>query len=85
MFVETDLSEDGLNHIMFRFQVCGFSDLLFVYFKSTLYPDFFSASSYPIFAVVKIFQLEEFFDSLSEIESGNCLMICGGWFRDEWM
>ena len=30
-------------------------------------------------------RLEEFFDSLSEMEFGNCLMICGGWFYDEWI
>ena len=67
---------------MFRFHVFGFS-----HFKSTLQPDFFSASLYSTFAVLKISWLEEFFDSLSEMEFGNCLMICRGCstFEDEWM
>ena len=36
MSVETDLLKGGLFCIMFRFRVFGFSDLLLVYFKSTL-------------------------------------------------
>ena len=83
--VETDLIKGGLNHIIFRFRVFDFSDLLLAYFKSTLKPDFFSASSYLTFTVLKMSWLEEFFGSLSKMEFGNCLMICGGWFDDEWM
>ena len=62
---------------MFRFRVFGFSDLLSLYFKTTLKHDFFSASSYSTFAVLKTSWLEEFFDSLSEMEFGNCLIISG--------
>ena len=43
-----------------------------------------SASSYSTFAVLKIW-LEEYSDSLSEMEFSNCVMICGGCFDDEWM
>ena len=38
-FVETDLLKGGLNHIMFGIRVYRFSDVLFVYFKSTLSPE----------------------------------------------
>ena len=41
-------------------------------------------SSYSTMAVLKISWLE-FFNSLSEIEFVNCLMICSGWFDIEWI
>ena len=85
MFVETDLLKGGLNHIMFGFCVFGFSDLLLVYFKSTLQPNFFSASLYSTFPVLKISWLDDVLNSLSDMEFGNCLLICSGWFKNEWM
>ena len=84
-FVETELVKSGLNNILFRFRLFGFSDLLLMYFKSTSKPDFFSASSYSAFAILKVSCLEKPFDSLLEMEFGKCFMICGGWFADEWM
>ena len=46
---------------------------------------FFRVSSYSTFTILKTSWLKKFFDSLSEMEFGNCLVISGGWFDDEWM
>ena len=58
---------------------------MLVYFNEHYNPTSFSASSYSTVAVLKISCLQEFFDSLSEMEFGNCFMIYGGWFDDERM
>ena len=63
-FVEMDLLKGGFNHVMFCICVFDFSDLLLVYFQSTLSLNFFSAFSCSTFAVLNISWSEEFFDSL---------------------
>ena len=48
------------------------------------YPLTESASSYFAFDFLDISWLDEFFHSLSSIEFGICLIICGGWFDEVW-
>ena len=38
-----------------------------------------------MFAQLNISLLKEFLDGLSQMDFGNCLMICGGRFDNEWM
>ena len=49
-----------------------------MYLKSTLNPLLFGVSSYSHYAVLNIFSLDGFFDSLSWIEFGICSMMFVG-------
>ena len=84
-FVYTALLNGGLNRIIFRDLVFGFCCWFLVYLKLTLNSPFFRASSYAPFAVLNISSLDKFFDSLSWMEFGICLMTFGGCFDKLWM
>ena len=84
IFVDTALLNGGLNQILFRDLFFGFCRWFLVYLKSTLKPLFFRASFYSHFAVFNISLLDEFFDSLSWMDSEFALWrLVGGLINHE--